>query len=101
MPLAARLPRSPLSFFLSPSLPRSPDVLQLLVTVFPSQTVLVRQLGLWTAGEVDGGFVLLVAVNVLEVYHHVQGVRQHQEQDQRRHQAHQDGGREEGGTVTG
>lgn len=66
-----------------------------------SKAVLVRQLSLWTAGEVDGGFVLLVAVDVLEVYHHVQGVSQDEEQDQRCHQAHQDGWREEGGTVTG
>lgn len=67
----------------------------------PSQAVLVRQLGLWTAGKVDGGFVLLVAVDVLEVYHHVQGVGQDQEQDQRCHQAHQDGRCQESGTVTG
>lgn len=39
--------------------------------LFPSQAVLVWQLGLWTAGKVDGGFVLLIAVDVLEVYHHV------------------------------
>lgn len=81
------------SSFLSPrclSAPRCPH----------SKAVLVRQFSLWTAGKVDGGFVLLVAVDVLEVYHHVQGVSQDKEQDQRRHQAHQDGRREEGGTVT-
>lgn len=66
-----------------------------------SKAVLVRQLSLWAAGEVDGGFVLLVAVDVLEVDHHVQGISQDEEQDQRCHQAHQDGWREEGGAVTG
>lgn len=55
--------------FLSPSLPRHPPALLL-----PSQAVLVRQLGLGTTGKVDGGFVLLIAVDVLEVYHHVQGI---------------------------
>lgn len=67
----------------------------------PSQAVLVRQLGLGTAGEVDGGFVFFVAVDVLEVHHHVEGVGQHQQQDQGRHQAHQDGRRQEGGAVAG
>lgn len=46
----------------------------LLALRFPSQTVFVWQLCLWTAGEVDCGFVLLVAVDVLEVNHHMQGV---------------------------
>lgn len=41
---------------------------------FPSQAVLVWQLSLWTTGKVDSGFVLLIAVDVLEVYHHVQGI---------------------------
>ncbi|TNN82367.1 hypothetical protein EYF80_007488 [Liparis tanakae] len=42
--------------------------------LFPLQAVLVWQLGFWTTGKVDGGFVLLIAVDVLEVYHHVQGI---------------------------
>lgn len=67
----------------------------------PSQAVLVRQLGLRAAGKVDGGFVFFVAVDVLEVHHHVQGVGQDEEQDQRRYQSHQDGRRQEGGAVAG
>ncbi len=58
---------SQLSLSLSPHC-RPPALLS------PSQAVLVWQLGLWTAGKVDGGFVLLIAVDVLEVYHHVQGI---------------------------
>lgn len=45
--------------------------------------------------------MFFVAVDVLEVDHHVQGVGQDEEQDQRRHQAHQDGRRQERGTVAG
>lgn len=56
-----------------------PVVLQLFFS--PSQAVLVWQLCLGTSGKVDGGFVLLIAVNVLEVYHHVQGIGQDEEQD--------------------
>ena len=67
----------------------------------PSQAVLVGELCFWTAREVDGGFMLLVAVDVLQVDHHMQGVGQHQEQDERGHQAHQDGRGQEGGTVAG
>lgn len=83
-----------LSAFLSPRC--------LLLSCQPhSEAVLVRQLSLRTAGKVDSSFVLLVSVNVLEVYHHVQGVSQDEKQDQRCHQAHQDGRRKEGGTITG
>lgn len=67
----------------------------------PSQAVLVRQLGLRAAGKVDGGFVFFVAVDVLEVHHHVQGVGQDEEQDQGRYQSHQDGRRQERGAVAG
>ncbi len=64
-----------------------------------SHAVLVWELGLRGAGEVDGGLVLFVTVNVLEVDDHVQGVGQHQQQNQRGDQAHQDGWSEEGCTV--
>lgn len=50
-----------------------------------SQAVLVWQLGLRTARKVDGGFVFFIAVDMLEVHHHVQGVGQDEEQDQRRY----------------
>lgn len=45
--------------------------------------------------------MLFVAVDVLEVDHHVQGVGQDEQQDQRRDEAHEDGRGEEGGTVAG
>lgn len=45
--------------------------------------------------------MLFVAVDVLEVHHHVQSVGQHQQQDERGDQAHQDGRREESGAVAG
>lgn len=45
--------------------------------------------------------MFFVAVDVLKVDHHVQGIGQDEEQDQRRYQAHQDGRRQEGGAVAG
>lgn len=49
--------------------------------------------------EVDVGFVLLVMLNVFQVDEHVQGIGQHQQQDEGGDEAHQDGWRQEGGTV--
>lgn len=45
--------------------------------------------------------MLFVTVDVLEVDDHVQGVGQHQQQNQRCDQTHQDGRGEEGRAVAG
>lgn len=63
------VPCTPLSRASQLSLPCHPLALR-----FLSQAVFVWQLCLWTTGKVDCGFVLLVAVDVLEVYHHMQGI---------------------------
>ena len=44
--------------------------------------------GLRCAGEVNGGLVVVV-VDVPEVHHHVEGVGQHQEEDEGGDQSHQ------------
>lgn len=68
------IPSALLLSFLSPSIPRRPQALH-----FPSQAVFVRQLRLWTTRKVDRGFVLLVAIDVLEMYHHVQSIGEDEE----------------------
>lgn len=62
---------------------------------------LVSALSFCASGKVNGGFVLFVTVNVLEVDHHVQGVGEDEQQDQRRDEAHEDGRREERAAVAG
>lgn len=63
--------------------------------------VLLCALSFCAAREVDGGLVLLVPVDVLQMDHHVQSVRQHQQKDQRRDQTHEDRWGEERGAVAG
>lgn len=67
----------------------------------PLNTVLVRELSLRHTWEVDSGLVLFISVNVLEVDYHVQGIGQHQQQNQRCDESHQDGWGKEGCAVTG
>lgn len=50
-------------------------------------------------GEVDVDFLLVVVLDVLQVDHHVQGVGQHQQQDEGCDEAHQDGRGQDGGAV--
>lgn len=50
-------------------------------------------------GIVDVGFVFVVMLDVFQVDDHVQGVGQDQQQDEGSDEAHQDGWRQEGGTV--
>lgn len=65
------------------------------------QVVLLSALSFCASGEVDGGLVLFVAVDVLEMDDHVQGVGEDEQQDQRRDETHEDGRGEERGAVAG
>lgn len=65
------------------------------------QVVLLSAFGFCASGEVDGGLVLFIAVDVLEVDHHVQGVGEDEQQDQWRDETHEDGRGEERGAVAG
>lgn len=91
----ARLGRSPVL----QSCTRSID--GAMMATIPLNTVLVRKFSLGHTREVDSSFVLFVSVNVLEMDYHVQGIGQHQQQNQRRDEPHQDGRCKEGCTVTG
>jgi len=96
--------RVPSADFLSLSLSLSGSESQKCVSLSLSgalEVVLVCALRFCAAREVDGGLVLFVAVDVLEVNHHVQRVREHQQEDQRRDQTHQDRGSEERLAVAG
>lgn len=62
-------PQSCFSAFSLPLFPFRPPAL-----LFSSQAVLIWQLSLWTTGKIDSSFVFLIAIDVLEVYHHVQSI---------------------------
>lgn len=51
----------------------------------------------WALGEVDVSFVFVLVLDVFQVDDHVQGIGQHQQQDEGSDQPHQDGRRHEGG----
>ena len=68
----------------------------------PQQLLLICCISSFQMGEVGWrGNEIVVPVQISQVGEHMQGVRQHQQQDQRHCQADQDGWREGGGTVSG